>query len=832
MAFTHLHVHSDYSADGLSPVNDLVMRAKALGMEGIALTDHGTLAGVPEFVAKCQNEGLKPIIGCEFWITDHQGFDVKEKELRKPFHLILLAKDAAGYRNLVRLSSISNDEGLIRGKPHITHELLERYHEGLICSSACIGGEVPQAILKGDAGRAAEAARWYRDLFGDDFYLEVSLHKPHARTVLSRADDRAAWKARNKELTALQTRANEGIFTLGRELGIKVVATNDVHFSGRDEALAQDVVLCANAGKKVSDPDRLRYSHQEYVKNEAEMLHIFPDHPEAIANTMEVLSKVESFSIRGDVRIPQLCDDPAGRLRTLATAGARQRYGSLRPEVSERLDRELEEYVRTGAEPLLLLLKDLVDHTRQTKGIAVGPGRGASPSSLVCYCLGITGVDPLENGLLFERFVNPERAALPDIDIDFEHGGRDEVISYLKETFGDDCVAFARTYGAWSKRTAWLAAAKALGLPKATVKKVSQAMSEYNWCSLQFDIHYSPAIADIYRHGSPLVKEAFDTAIKLDRTHNGQDNIHACAVLISPEPLQGLVPTARSRGELVSQYDAYCAEDAGVLKVDLLGLGVLDTVNEAQRLIRMSTGELFDMDSIPLDDPDAMKVFSDGDTAGVFQFESEGFKPHLHQIRNLRFADLVALNALYRPGPMVFIWEYIDKANGDTPKRYVLDIEGEVLDETHGVLVYQEQLMRLSSLVAGFTPAQADLFRKAAGKKKRDVLDDLHGKFISGGRGKGHPEDALERLWGELTAKGTWLFQKSHALCYALLGYRTAWLKAHYPWEYFSALLGVSHGRGYLEETDWYRKDCEAHGFEVIPPDQSISGEYIVVRKP
>ena len=339
MAFTHLHVHSDYSADGLSPVNDLVMRAKALGMEGIALTDHGTLAGVPEFVAKCQNEGLKPIIGCEFWITDHQGLDVKEKELRKPFHLILLAKDAAGYRNLVRLSSISNDEGLIRGKPHITHELLERYHEGLICSSACIGGEVPQGILKGDAGRAAEAARWYRDLFGDDFYLEVSLHKPHARTVLSRADDRASWKARNRELVSLQERADEGIFALGRELGIKVVATNDVHFSGRDDALAQDVVLCTNAGKKVSDPDRLRYSHQEYVKNEAEMLHLFPDHPEAIANTMEVLSKVESFSIRGDVVIPRLCDDPAGRLRTLATAGARQRYGSLRPALYLCYDR-------------------------------------------------------------------------------------------------------------------------------------------------------------------------------------------------------------------------------------------------------------------------------------------------------------------------------------------------------------------------------------------------------------------------------------------------------------------------------------------------------------
>ena len=792
MTFTHLHVHSDYSPDGLSSVRELVLRAKSLGMKGIALTDHGTMAGVPEFVSKCEEEGIRPIIGYEFWITGNEPLPEDCTTRPKSFHLILLAKNLTGYRNLVKLCSIANGQWLIHGRPYITHEQLEQYHEGLICTSACIGGEIPQAILqKGYSDKPLEAARWYKDLFGDDFYLEVALHKPHGRTVLSKADNREAWRAANHSLVHKQMAVNEGLFAIAEQLGIKVVATNDVHFAGRDDAIAQDVLLCTYAGKKVSDPGRLRYSHQEYLKNEAEMRLLFPDHPEVIDNTMEVLSKIGDFSIWSPVRFPKVSDDPAGDLKALATEGARRRFGTVSKEVSERFDRELAAFASTGAEPLLLILKDLVDHARE-QGIAVGPGRSSAPGSLVCYCLGITDVDPLKYGLLFERFVSPDRTSLPQIDIDFGKERRDELIAYLKARYGEDRIALVSTYGAWSKRTAWLATAEALNLSKEVVRKISQGMSYDDWFALQIDTRYRPELREILRDGGPIMKEAFDTASRLHHVHNGEDDIHACAVLIGADPLLELIPTAGTvLGTNVCQYDGWYVQDCGVLNQNILGLSALDAISETVRLVREDGGEDIDIEAIPLDDPQTLKVFSGGDTSSVFLFESEGLRGYLQQMEDLTFEDLVALNALYRPGPMEYLPEYVRRANGTQGSFNRMPEEEAILEGTHGMLVYQEQLMELAERVAGFTPADADRLRRAVGKKKRSLLEELQGRFLSGGIAHGHEKRQLEIAWEEWTRRGQGAFNRSHALCYTLISYRMAWLKAHYPEEFGRAVASV-----------------------------------------
>lgn len=814
MSFIHLHVHTDYSTDALSSARDLVMTAKGLGMPGLAITDHGTMAGVPDFVESCEKEGLKPIIGCEFWL---KGRDSSMED--RPYHLILLAKTLTGYRNLVRLTSISNTAEPHKGRHCITHELLLEHHEGLICSSACIGGEIPQLILSGNPGKAMETARWYKDVFGDDFYLEVSLHKPDGHTTLSVADDRTAWETHVQELNALQERSNEALFSIAGELGIKVVATNDVHFAEKDDAIAQDIVLCLNADAKVSDPGRLRYTHQEYIKSREEMQLLFPDHPEVQDNTMEVFSKVESFSIWKDSSVPFLSEDDGALLEKKVFEGAVRRFGAVPDDVKERLKFELGRYAKLGAQSYLLILEDLVSWAAG-KGIWVGPGRSSAPSSLVLYCLGITEVDPLKAEFLFERFISPERTGLPDIDLDFEAGRRSEVVAYLQERYG---ACQVRTYGKWSKRTAWLAVSKVMGLPKVTVKRISEAMS--NDLSLRMDIEFSSIIHRESSTGSARTREALRNAIRLTDKHSGRNDIHACAVMLSRDPLASFIPVEESRGQLVSQYEAKQVEKAGVVKLDILGLGMLDVIHAACNQVSEESGTPLDIRSVPMDDPGALKVFSNGDTLGVIPFEFSGMRDYLRAFRALTFDDLVAMYALYRPGPIEWIPEFIDAANGNGRRESWFPYVDGYIRNTHGKIDFQEQVMLLASSIGGFSAEEANRFRKDVGRQNVGFAN-YHSDFISGGLAKGISEDVLESVFHLLLERGKYAFLHTHAYCYTLIGWRLAWLKAHHPKAFFSSLLNTALRMGW--DTDAYVKDCRAHGFEVVTPERSENGLFDV----
>ena len=812
MSFIHLHVHTDYSTDALSSARDLAMTAKGLGMPGLAITDHGTMAGVPDFVESCEKEGLKPIIGCEFWL---KGRDSSMED--RPYHLILLAKNLTGYRNLVRITSISNTAEPHKGRHCITHDLLMKYHEGLICTSACIGGEIPQLILSDNLEKALETARWYRDVFGDDFYIEVSLHRPYGETILSVADDRKAWETHVRELNALQERSNEAIFSIAGKLGIKVVATNDVHFATKDDAIAQDVVLCLNADAKVSDSGRLRYTHQEYLKSREEMQILFPGHPEVLDNTMEVFSKVESFSIWGDFSLPVLTDDDGALLEKKVFEGAVRRFGAVPDDVKERLKFELGRYAKLGAQSYLLILEDLVSWAAG-KGIWVGPGRNSAPSSLVLYCLGITEVDPLKAEFLFERFISPEMTGLPDIDLDFEARRRNEVVAYLQERYG---ACQVRTYGKWSKRTAWLAVSKVMGLPKGTVKRISEAMSDD--LSLRMDIEFSSIIHRESSTGSARTREALRNAIRLTDKHSGRNRIHGCAVMLSRDPLASFIPVEENREQLVSQYEAQHMEKAGAVKLDILGLGMLDVIHAACNQVSEESVTPLDIQSIPLDDPEALEVFSRGDTVGVIPFESDGMRDYLRAFRALTFDDLVAMNVLYRPGPIDRIPEFIDAANGNGRRESWSPYVDGFVRNTHGEIVFQEQVMLLASSIGGFSAEEANRFRKDVGRQNVG-LANYHSDFISGGLAKGISEDVLESVFHLLLERGKYAFLHTHAYCYTLIGWRLAWLKAHHPKAFFSSLLNTALRMGW--DTDEYVADCTAHGLQVTLPGRNASGPF------
>ena len=610
-----------------------------------------------------------------------------------------------------------NTEGFI-SKPCITHDLLAKYHEGLICTSACIGGEIPQLLLKGDYAGALKAALWYNGLFGDDFYLEVSVHRNLGPVKLAPYDDRDAYRKQNHKLTALQNRANRGIFSIAASTGIKVVATNDVHFVLREDGIAHDAMLCLTHRKHVSDPQRLRYSHLEYLKSEEEMARLFPGHPEVLSNTMEIADEVNRYCIREETSLPHVSDDPDGDLRQAAEQGAVVRYGSVEGGVRERLDSELSVIREKGAAAYFLLLKDAVDWARG-EGIAIGPGRGAAAGSAVAYCLGITGINPLEHGLLFERFYNRESRLMASIDLDVEPGTREKIIAHLKEIYGKYVAA--------------------------------------------------------------------------------------------------------------SQYDADGAANCGALRVNITELGVLSVIKKTVAEVKRRYGVDIDPHSLPLDNPETIDLFRSGDTAGVFQFESERLMDYLRQLHPETFSDLVAMNALYRPGPLDEIPSFILRKNGGEAVTYELPGLEPILAMTYGIVVYQEQLMLFAQRIGGFSPEESDMLRKAACKKKTGVLDELGERFVEIGVGRGMDRAALEKAWKEMTQKGLYAFNKSHALCYTYLAFVTAWLKAHYPKEFFEVSLNESIDK------DWNLKalipDCEAHGFEVLHPDRSGSGLFEVRDK-
>ena len=894
MSFVHLHVHTQYSIlDGQASIENLFNRAEELGMPGLAITDHGNMYGVKEFFKyAAKHPSVKPIIGCEIYVSkgDHR---VKEKGY---YHLILLAKNYNGYKNLMKIVSTGHLEGMYY-KPRVSHEVIEKYHEDLICSSACMAGEIPRMILAGDIAGAEKAIEWHKRVFKDDYYLEVMLHKTEVPGL-------------SLEVYEKEKEYDEVIFDLAEKHGVKVIATNDAHFVRKEDGPAHDRLICLTTNAYIDDPDRLRYTQQEYLKSEEEMAALFPGHPEVITNTLEICDKVESYSIdRGHV-LPKFQIDPdfladidnqlekykdvidAGRcdekgndrgeefrysvafLCHLCYKGAHERYGeTLNQETSERLDFELKTISRMGFPDYFLIVQDYIAAAR-AHGISVGPGRGSAAGSAVAYCLGITNLDPIKYDLLFERFLNPERVSMPDIDVDFDDDGRYRVIQYVQDHYGVDHVSHVITFGTMAAKGAIKDVARISRLPldesnrltkmipdkPITVTETSEVElkegeepengerviekdgKRYKIVKKDSDkkptlkncVKYVPELKNEYENGSPLVREVLNYALQLEGCIR-QVGIHACAMIIGRGNLTDYIPItlgvdkATDQKVWVSQYEGSFIEDVGMLKMDFLGLRTLSIIKICLAEVKKRFGIDIDIEKIPIDDPKAYEIYSNGDTKSVFQFESPGMMEWLQKLHPERFEDLIAMNALYRPGPMDYIPSFVARKRGEEPITYDLPAMEEFLKETYGVTVYQEQVMLISQKVAGFSKGKADKLRKAMGKKKIDILQSLYNDFIEGGKKNGHPEEVLKKIWKDWEKFASYAFNKSHATCYAWVSYQTGWLKAHYPSEFQAANLSMNKNN--MAEIQAIMADCKKHRIKVLNPDVNESESNFTVNK-
>ncbi len=871
MAFVHLHVHTQYSIlDGQSSISGLFSRAEQLGMPGLAITDHGNMYGVKEFLKEAKaHPSVKPIIGCEIYVTRGYDHKIKDTAHRKYYHLILLAKNYDGYRNLMKIVSTGHIEGMYYGKPRVTHEIVEKYHEGLICSSACMVGEIPQCILAGDLDGASKAIEWHKKVFGDDYYLEVMYHKTEVPGV-----SLDVWEGQREYVPQ--------IFALAEKHGVKVVATNDVHFVEKEDGPAHDRLICLNTGKFLDDTDRLRYTQQEYLKTEEEMAALFPDHPEVLANTLEVCDKIDRYEIdRGHVlpkfdlpeeftaKLPYWLDlykavidegrcDEGGNPRgdefcasvaylcKLCYDGAHRRYGeTLTDEVSERLDFELKTISRMGFPDYFLIVQDFIGWAR-AHGISVGPGRGSAAGSAAAYCLGITNLDPIRYDLLFERFLNPERISMPDIDVDFDDEGRYRVIRYVQEKYGEDHISHVITFGTMKAKLAIKDVARVSRLSLDESNRLSKLIPDRPFTvkedgeekeikpTLKNCVKYIPELKNDYENGDPLVRDVLRYALKLEGCIR-QTGIHACAMIIGRGDLTDYIPitmgTDKATGQdvWVSQYEGSYIEDVGMLKMDFLGLSTLSIIKECLSIIKQRHGIDIDIESIPIDDPETYALYSRGDTQSVFQFESPGMREWLQRLHPQRFEDLIAMNALYRPGPMDYIPSFVNRKRGEEAITYDLPVMSDYLEETYGVTVYQEQVMRISQRVAGFSKGKADKLRKAMGKKKIDVLESLRAEFIEGGEKNGHPRETLDKIWSDWRKFASYAFNKSHATCYAWVSYQTGWLKAHYPAEFQAANL--TNQISNMDEIKEIMDDCKRGGIRVLSPDINESSAFFTVNK-
>ena len=874
MSFVHLHVHTQYSIlDGQSSIPGLFERAKELGMPALAITDHGNMYGVKEFlkVAKKFPE-VKPIIGCEIYVTRHYDHKLKDKDHRGYYHLILLAKNYTGYKNLMKICSTGHIEGKYYEKPRVCHEIVEQYSEGLICCSACIAGEVPRAIIAGDMKGAEEAIMWHKKVFGDDFYLEVQQHKTEI-------------PGQSQEVYERQLVANEGLFELAAKTGTKVVATNDVHFVRKEDGPAHDRLICLTTNTFVDEPDRMRYTQQEYLKSEEEMLDMFYKHPETLANTIEVAEKIESYKIDKDPILPKfdlpeefLADidsylekykeiidagryDPKGNDRGvefthsvaylchLTYIGARARYGETLNDVqAERIEFELKTICSMGFPDYFLIVQDFIAAAR-SEGISVGPGRGSAAGSAVAYCLRITNIDPIKYDLLFERFLNPDRINMPDVDIDFDDDGRYRVFQYIEEKYGKDHISHVITYGTMAAKSAIKDVARVSRMSidesnrltklvpdkpfEATVEEDGKKVKKEFKPKLSNCLKYGELSAEL-NNGTPEVQEVLTYAGKLEGCIR-QTGVHACAMIIGRGNLTEYIPISIANDKLtgeevwVSQYDGHYIEEVGMLKMDFLGLRTLSIIKECQANIKKRHGIEFDIEKIDINDPLTYELYSRGDTTSVFQFESPGMKEWLIKLQPTRFEDLIAMNALYRPGPMDYIPDFVERKQGRQPIVYDLPEMEETLQDTYGITVYQEQVMLLSRKLADFTRGQADTLRKAMGKKLKDVLDSLKGLFIEGGTKNGHPQDMLEKIWADWEKFASYAFNKSHATCYAWVSYQTGWLKAHYPAEFQAANLTKNLSN--MDEIKKIMDDCKKNGIKVLNPDINESDSKFTVNK-
>ena len=874
MSFVHLHVHTQYSIlDGQASISGLFERAKELGMPALAITDHGNMYGVKEFlkVAKKFPE-VKPIIGCEIYVTRHYDHKLKDKDHRGYYHLILLAKNYNGYKNLMKIVSTGHIEGKYYDKPRVCHEIVEQYAQDLVCCSACIAGELPRAVIAGDMEGAMKVIEWHKKVFGDDYYLEVQQHKTEI-------------PGQSQEVYERQLIANAGIYELAEKTGTKVIATNDVHFVRKEDGPAHDRLICLTTNADIDDPDRMRYTQQEYLKSEEEMADMFHDHLETLSNTLEIADKIESYKVDKDPILPKFdlpeeflaeidthletykhiidegrCDkngnergeefcNSVAYLCHLTYKGAQWRYGdTLTDEQAERIEFELKTICKMGFPDYFLIVQDFIAAAR-SEGISVGPGRGSAAGSAVAYCLKITNIDPIKYDLLFERFLNPDRINMPDVDIDFDDDGRYRVFQYIEEKYGKDHISHVITYGTMAAKSAIKDVARVSKLPieesnrltklvpdkpfEATVVEDGKKVTKEFKPKLKFCIKYGDLKAEM-ENGTPLVKEVLTYAEKLEGCIR-QTGVHACAMIIGRGNLTEFIPISIANDKLtgeevwVSQYDGHYIEEVGMLKMDFLGLRTLSIIKECQANIKKRHGVEFDIEQIPIDDPETYALYSRGDTTSVFQFESPGMKEWLIKLQPTRFEDLIAMNALYRPGPMDYIPDFVERKQGRQPIVYDLPEMEETLQDTYGITVYQEQVMLLSRKLADFTRGQADTLRKAMGKKLKDVLDGLKGLFIEGGTKNGHPKDMLEKIWADWEKFASYAFNKSHATCYAWVSYQTGWLKAHYPAEFQAANLTKNLSN--MDEIKKIMDDCKKNGIKVLNPDINESDSKFTVNK-
>ena len=897
--FIHLHVHTYYSIlDGQSSVSKLVDKAVANGMKGMAITDHGDMFGIKELFNYCNkvngklhDEGkpeFKPIFGCEMYVARRKKSDRSDPKVDKSgYHLIVLAKNYNGYKNLIKLVSRAWVDGFYM-RPRTDREDLERYHEDLIVCSACIAGEVPAKILRDDIEGAREAIEWYKRVFGDDYYLELQRHE------VKDPNQRA-----NRETFPLQQKANRVILQLAKEYGIKVVCTNDAHFVDKDNAEAHDHLLCLSTGRDLDDPNRMLYSKQEWFKTREEMNEVFADVPEALSNTIEILDKVETYSIdhapimpffpipkefgteedtRRNITPEQLYHEftsdengenplpkdeadkkikklggidklyrikfEADYLAKLAYDGAKERYGDpLSKEVHERVKFELHIMKTMGFPGYFLIVQDFINSARDELGVMVGPGRGSAAGSVVAYCLGITKIDPMKYDLLFERFLNPDRISLPDIDTDFDDDGRGKVLEWVEDKYGHDKVAHIITYGTMATKNAIKDVARVEKVPLAEVnalcKQIPDKLSDSEGNSLKMNLPNAikcvPALREAEASPDPRMRNTITYAKMLEGTVRGT-GIHACGTIICRDAISDWVPvsTAEDKSDpghklLCTQYDGHVIEETGLIKMDFLGLKTLSILKEAVENVKLHRGIDIDLDTIPIDDPETYQLYSEGRTIGTFQFESAGMQKYLRELHPTTFEDIIAMNALYRPGPMDYIPSFIARKNGKEEIKYDIPCMEKYLKDTYGITVYQEQVMLLSRQLADFTRGQSDALRKAMGKKKKAIVDQMKPMFIEGGKKNGHDPKVLEKIWADWEKFASYAFNKSHATCYSWVAYQTAYLKAHYPAEYMAA--NMSRNLANITEITKLMDECKAMGIETLGPDVNESRNKFSVNK-
>jgi len=815
--FSHLHVHTQFSLlDGAADISKLYKKAAADGMKALAITDHGNMFGVFKFVAEAAKHNVKPIVGCEFYVVEDRHkkqFTKENRDVR--CHQLFLAKNPKGYQNLVKLCSYGYMEGLYSKWPRIDKELILKYHEGLIATTCCIGASVPQAILKKGEEEAEIEFKWWLDLFGEDYYIELQRHDiPEQATI------------------------NHVLLKFAKKYNVKIICSNDSHYVDQQDANAHDILLCVNTGDMQSTPiatddeggKGYRFgfpNDQFYFKTQAEMAQLFHDLPESLDNTNEIVDKVEHLKLKRDIMLPNFPIPPEFRihaddvlnqwefLRHLTMTGARQRYQEITPDIQERLDFELNTIKIMGFAGYFLIVSDFIMAGRDL-GVFVGPGRGSAAGSAVAYCIGITNIDPIKYNLLFERFLNPDRKSMPDIDTDFDDEGRQKVIDYVVDKYGKNQVAQIITYGSMAARTSIQDVARVLDVPLPEVAALKKLVPDTLGITLKDAFEQVPELNEILR-GNDLRAKVLQEAGKLEGSIRNT-GIHAAGIIIAPEDLTNIIPvsTAKDSDLLVTQFDGRVIEDAGVIKMDFLGLKTLTIIKDALRLIKQNHGVDIDIDYIPLTDGRTFELYQRGDTNGTFQFESDGMQMYLRELKPDKFEDLIAMNALYRPGPIEYIPNFIARKHGRETVSYDLADMEEYLADTYGITVYQEQVMLLSQKLAGFTKGDADVLRKAMGKKDRKTLDKLKPQFIDNAKLKGHDGKVLEKVWTDWEAFASYAFNKSHSTCYAFVAYQTAFLKAHYPPEYMAAVL---NNQGNIEKISFFMEECRKMGIAVLGPD-------------